>query len=245
MAQTPRAVWICYVDESGDEYAGLSGQNNFSLLGLLVRSPQAHGLLAGFVDLKARSFQQLRNPNLRFSDLIAFEVKGSRLRRGIRRGGARQRAAMVFLNRCIDLLEESGVALVVHSISISANEPLPRRIYADSVLRMLEVAAGFARRENASVLTVLDSRTQSKNVPTVHQIADALQSRLLSSEDLLEIPVFGHSTSHGLLQIADVLVSAVVALKPTQAAPQLNGYDASAMAEIDRLRARVANLEVR
>lgn len=58
---------------------------------------------------------------------------------------------------------------------------------------------------------ILDARTKAKNVPSVNSITtQRFRTGGNAYPHLVESPVFGHSDAHVLLQLADILVSALL-----------------------------------
>ena len=201
-------VALCYLDESGDEFQPSSEGSGqiFAIGGLVVSAQQSDGLLMGFLKLKQRMLPELSGSNVKLSDLIRHEVKGSTLRRGLRESNKSKRAVVAFLDEVVALLESHQVNLV-GQVHIKSNNALERDAYAKAVhaiVRRIDRTQSDGRR----LLVVMDSRTKSKNIPTVHRLAtQKFKAGSNHYQRLLETPLFGHSDAHPLLQLADIVTS--------------------------------------
>lgn len=169
-------------------------------------------LIWGYLNLKKKFENSVLNSSSKLSDVIRHEIKGSNLRSDIRRGSHRQlRRAFGILDHVVSLLEENNV-MVVGYVHVKCDNKGPRSgVYPDAVARLAhEFEAQLAAASTSGVM-ILDARTKSKNVPSVHTITTR---KFKAGGDclahLVESPVFGHSDSHVGVQIADLLVSALI-----------------------------------
>lgn len=209
-------VLLCYLDESGDEQALRTATDPPVLViaGLVVDHQRVHSLIYNFLQLKKKFRPMLAKPTVQLSDLITHEIKGSDLRKDIRDGGRNARRAVYsLLNDTLDLLEESN-AKIVGEIHIKGTEPLTRWVYAVTVARVAEQLEAQSRAANTYGAMVLDARTKSKNVPSVHRITtERFRAGGAGGNPyprMVESPVFGHSDAHVALQVADLLASALL-----------------------------------
>ena len=242
----PQEFVVVYLDESGDEEPLQTPQDLpvFAIAGLAVASNSIRPLLSDFLELKSTSlgmpFSKIDNRSL-----LKVERKGNRIRRTIRSGSPREkRAELAFLGRVIELLEKHDVRLVQSSRPRSNNR-LPRETYPQLVL---EVLSDISRRHPSHFASVLDSRSYAKNVIAVRTISDSLMDDLKSAmPTMIEIPFFGHSDTHGLLQIADIIVSGLVApLKALEVSRDFDNSPFLAFGELERRYAeRLENLLTR
>lgn len=205
---------LCYLDESGDE-AGVESPESSPLLvigGIIVDADKASGLIHDFLHLKAKFFPRLAGEGNRLLDRVRFEVKGSSLRKQLRNSKNRnaRRFVLTFLGDFLDLIDKYDV-LVVGEVRVKTGSDLSVNAYAlavAAIARRLELLLGA---EGAEGLMVLDSRTKHKNVVSVHSLTTR---RFKQTGDafphLVDSPVFGHSDSHVLLQVADILTSGLL-----------------------------------
>lgn len=205
------SVLLCYLDESGDEQPLRTPTDPPVLVlgGVVVDHERARTLTYDFLQLKKRFRPQL--DNAMWSEVIRHEVKGSDLRKSLRDGGRNnQRATLGFLDKLLGLLESAN-AKVVARVHVKGIDPLGEWVYPKTVA---ELAADFEKQlATADVrgAMILDSRTKSKNTPSVHRLTT---ERFRSGGDpyphLVESPVFGHSDTHVILQVADLVVSGLL-----------------------------------
>ena len=207
-----RAMLLCYVDEAGNDQVLDKPEVPpvLAIAGLTVAESNSKALVWDFIQLKKQFNPQVGQGQL--SDLIKYEVKGSDLRADLRSDSRRRtRRAARFVDEVLTLLE-------THNCSISGSvrvkpdhKGIPTYHYADSIAM---IAADFQAQLGAAGTTglmILDARTKTKNTPSVHTITTR---RFRTGGDLLpnllESPVFGHSDCHVALQLADIVVSALI-----------------------------------
>ncbi len=164
-----------------------------------------------FLQLKKRFRPVLADLSVKLSELITHEIKGSDLRKNIRDGNRNARRAVYsLLHETLNLLEDSN-AKVVGEIHVKGEDPLSRWVYSDTVAR---VAVQFEAQLHAAATRgamILDARTKSKNVPSVHRLTtQRFRTGGGPCPSLVESPVFGHSDAHVALQIADLVASALL-----------------------------------
>lgn len=207
------SVDVCYLDESGDEQpvTALGQSAIFAIGGFLVSADNADALLMEFLKLKQRTFRQLARPGVRLSDLITHEVKGAQLRRDLREGTRWSvYTAMSFLDQLLALLEKHSAKLV-GQIYVKSDASLSRYAYSIAVQKMISRVDKSYGAQRTRTLVVMDSRTKSKNTPTVRHLAtQKFKSGSSDYKRLIETPVFGHSDAHPLIQIADIIVSGLL-----------------------------------
>lgn len=204
---------LCYIDESGDEAALRTSTDPPVLViaGLVVELRMAKSLIWRFLQIKKKYNTSLSAADAQLSDVIRFEMKGSDLRKDIRSGSRRpRRRAFGVLDDVLALLEEHHVT-VVGDVSVKGEKPLRRWVYSDSIAWITEQFEVALRAADTPGQVILDARTKSKNVPSVHRITT---KRFKSGGDsfphLVESPLFGHSDAHVVLQLSDIVVSALL-----------------------------------
>ena len=168
-----------------------------------------------FIRLKKDFEPSLAHVDRTLSDLIRFEIKGSKLRRDVRadRGGRNtRRRAIGFIDKTIRLLEDHNgriigkVIVKADGFAIEDKHEYPRAVQ--------ELAVSFnsqAASSKSEGIMILDSRTKVKNEGNVHHITTRKFRRGGDMYPYLhEAPLFGHSDTHVPLQIADLLASALI-----------------------------------
>lgn len=203
---------LCYVDESGDEQAliGFESPPVLVISGLVVPEGARVQLIWDYLKLKKKYDNQTINDQSRLSELIAHEIKGSDLRADIRRGKRRRiRRAIGIMDDVVDILERHHVC-IVGCIYVKADRRATRPgVYPDAIARIAEQFEAQLRAADTTGLMILDARTKVKNVPSVQTITTRqFRSGGGTLPHLCEAPVFGHSDTHVILQIADLMASA-------------------------------------
>jgi len=206
-------LFLCYIDEAGDEQALRTRTDPPVLVigGIIVEETNAQSLIWDFLQLKKKFNPSLSRDGVKLSDVVAFEIKGSNLRADMRSSSRRRRrAAFGILDAVLDLLDHHN-ALILGDIQIKGPGPLGRWVYSKTVSSLADQFETLLRAADSTGLMVLDARTKSKNVPSVNGITtQRFRSGGGTYPHLVESPVFGHSDAHVALQIADLMVSALL-----------------------------------
>lgn len=212
---------LCYVDESGDAEPLRTDLSDsppvFVLVGMTVPQPALTDVTWDFIQLKKEFMPSLQAKAVRFSDLIEAELKGSKLRKDMRKDrGSRnvRRRALGILDKTLTILETHNCQLVGKIVvkEVDPVDPVPERtVYSRAIAEMatsFEAQLAAARTDG---IMILDARTKVKNTPSVMGITTR---RYKSGGNLLphlvESPVFGHSDTHVPLQIVDIVASAIL-----------------------------------
>jgi len=207
---------VCYIDEAGTpaEYCPDEPGSTpvFVLAGVAVEDTHIDDLLMDYIHLKTAYNRALRNRPL--SDVIRTEVKGASLRRDIRNPSSRdtRRRALQYLDDVVGLLEHHHCRTMGHVLVKQTGGAM--RVSATYPSAVADLAATFNQQAgavNRRGWMILDSQTKTKNEGNVHTITTRRYRRGGSKyPQLVESPVFGHSDTHVLLQIADILASALL-----------------------------------
>jgi len=207
---------VCYVDEAGDsgvyQPTDQASTPVFALAGVCVDDTQSDDLLMDYLRLKQRFEPGLRGRLL--SDVIQHEVKGSGLRRSIRTPGSRntRRRAIGYLDHVLDLLEQYQAKIYGRVLIKRVGETYPAAsTYPSAVAELAATLEQQAQTAQTRALMILDAQTKVKNEGNVHTITTR---RYRHGGNLfptfVESPVFGHSDTHALLQIADLVASGLI-----------------------------------
>jgi hypothetical protein len=208
------SVLLCYVDESGDEQplVGREAPPVLVIAGLVVAEANLKDLIWDYLAVKKKYDRHVLSMESQLSDVIRHEIKGSNLRADFRSGRRRSaRRAYGILDSVVSLLEKYHVTLVGY-IHVKRDGKGPRSgVYPDAIARIAEQFEAQLRAANTTGLMVLDARTKVKNVPSVLTIATRkFKSGGDALTHLAESPVFGHSDTHVVLQIGDIVASALL-----------------------------------
>ncbi|MCL2464365.1 MAG: DUF3800 domain-containing protein [Micrococcales bacterium] len=184
----------------------------FVVAGLSVDDDLIDDLLMDYVRLKTRFEPSLRHRQL--SDVIQREIKGATLRRDIRNTTSRdtRRRAVGYLDNVLQLLERYGCQIMGRVLVKQAGEVYsPASTYPSAVAELATTFDHHAAEVGQRGWIVLDSQTKVKNEGNVHTITTRRYRHGGGLyPQLVESPVFGHSDTHVLLQIADLLASALI-----------------------------------
>jgi len=206
---------FCYVDESGDTGA-YDATNPLSqpvliLTGLFCRQEQLSELTRDVMMLKKRFFPNRKNIAPHWHDWLRVEVKGSDLRRVLREDAANeQRRVLRFMDQVLRLLERRCVQIASR---IYIKTLLPEfdgtSVYASAVQKLVMAFDQRLKDAQEKGLMVLDSRNKPKNVRVSHSVFTMnFKSGGSEYDRLAELPLFGHSECHAIIQLADWLSSA-------------------------------------
>jgi hypothetical protein len=210
-------MYFCYVDEAGCTgalpSAGSPIQPVFALVGLAVEHSHIAGLTRDFLKLKQRFFPGLMANAPHYLDRVLQEVKGSELRADVRSTSRRrQRAAIGFLDNLLRLVEASDARIfgrvLVKGIGDQINS---RSIYTASTQAVCRYFQEFLGSRSDDGAIIADSRTKTQNARVSHSIFTRKFKATGDDYDrILEMPTFGHSENHAVLQIVDAICSGLV-----------------------------------
>lgn len=208
-------MYLCYVDEAGCPGALPSATSDIQpvllLCGLFVTHARLAAITTAYLSLKVRFHPKLRGP--RWLDSVKAEIKGSDLKRDVRRAGRnRQRAVFGFLDSVFDLLAANDCRIVARIYVKCAGGRFPgAAVYAASVQSLCTSFQRYLEERDALGLMIADSRNAALNSVVSHSIfTQKFRVGGDPFDRLVELPTFGHSENHVLLQISDLVCSAVL-----------------------------------
>jgi hypothetical protein len=184
----------------------------FVLAGISLDPLRADRLLMDYLALKSTYDPALKGRLL--ADVTQHEVRGSRLRRAVRVEDPPRsaRRALIYLDRALRLLEMSGCRIMGRVlVKREGEEYRPQATYPTAVAELAETFNDQLTTRTDRGLMILDARTKVKNEGNVHTITTRRYRKGGNVyPGLIESPVFGHSDTHVMLQLADLLASALV-----------------------------------
>jgi Protein of unknown function (DUF3800) len=218
-------MYICYVDEAGCPgalpHATSSVQPCLVLAGLLLPQDSLVNVTNEFLSLKARfNPSTVAGKKKHFLDTAKDEIKGSDLRRDIRKPSRnRRRAVFGFIDKVLEILERYDAKIIARIYVKSPGAPFNgRAVYAASIQNFCACFQKYLEEKNSSGLIVADSRTPAQNSVISHSIFT--QKFQIGGDPygrLMEMPMFGHSENHVPLQITDILCSSILSPMATNA----------------------------
>ncbi|MFI2258202.1 DUF3800 domain-containing protein [Streptomyces tubercidicus] len=210
-------MYLCYIDESG------TGQPLnphvpdsvpvMAIGGFTVPEGQMKALAWDFIALK-KQFRPELDKLATLSQVVNHEIKGEAVRKQFRSTGRKQqRMAHRFVGRLLDILERRDCTVMAR-IWVKQDGVIndDKAMYGASVTALCANFEHYLTARSSSGIVVLDSRNPTDNAGNVHCVTTR---KFGKGGDRLphlpESPVFGHSNTHLGLQVADLLVSAVLA----------------------------------
>lgn len=215
---------MCYVDESGDTGSLVPAERNaqpiFLISAVLDKQTSLKQLTRSIIELKKRFFPSYGNGATHWHDWLKIEVKGANLRRALREGTHdAKRHVIGFMDKALRLMEQHHVQIVSRIYLKTPNAEFNgSSVYPAAVQRLEMAFENRLQRDNDQGIFVLDSRNKVKNVPVSHGIFTMKFSARGNGYDYLaELPLFGHSENHAMLQLADWVGSAFLSPMATRA----------------------------
>lgn len=207
-------MYLCYVDESGDAGQFLGRETDvpaFVVSALIVSQDDLDPLTRGWIELKRRFYPNVHREQ--YLDSILEEVKGDTLRRNVRRGGRRSRQhAIGFLDGTVRLCERFGVRLLAKAlIKADGAENSDAGFYASAMQHVCMHFNHFLGETGTDGFVIADGRRKSQNRGVAHCIFTQMFRHGGSAYPrILEMPTFGHSNNHAMLQVSDIVCSGIL-----------------------------------
>lgn len=208
---------LLFIDEAGCPGALKSCtdpvQPVFVISGLIVESRHIGDITKEYLALKKKFNPHVfdKDNNL---DIAKWEVKGSELRKDIKsKSRNKRRRAIGFLNKVFDILDDYECRLLSKAYVKKPGDDFDgKAVYTSTAQSFCQHFNVFLEKANSSGIVVCDSRNYSMNSNISHSVFTQQYSRGGSDKyaRLIEMPLFGHSDNHALLQLVDLLSSAIV-----------------------------------
>lgn len=208
-------MFFCYVDESGGFEApsqAPAATPLMALVGLVVDQGRVAQITSDFLREKRRYFPGPSTGH--YLSQILNELKGSDLRRALRSPTRNPRRQTIgFLGHVLGLLEQHHVRIVGR---VWVKEPTKGLDPAGSYTYAIQdIAAHFNnfldRRRGNKGLIICDGRMWNQNEAVSHSVFTMkMRQRGDAFPNMAESPIFGNSTNHAGLQLADITASALV-----------------------------------
>ncbi len=215
---------MCYVDESGDTGPLVPTERNsqpiFLISAVIVKQSSLKQLTRSIIELKKRFFPSYGNGAEHWHDWLKVEVKGANLRRALREGTHdAKRHVIGFMDKTLRLMEQNHAQIVSRIYLKKPNAEFNgSSVYPAAVQRLEMAFENRLQRDNEQGIFILDSRNKGKNVPVSHSVFTMKFGAHGNGYDYLaELPLFGHSENHAMLQLADWIGSAFLCPMATRA----------------------------
>ncbi|MGN6188091.1 MAG: DUF3800 domain-containing protein [Conexibacter sp.] len=209
---------LCYVDESGKPQTltrdDADQQPVVVIAGVSMPERCLMAITHEWIGLKRLYLPAIRRGSRSgWLDGILEEVKGTTLRRGFRANAtSRQRKqAIGLLDGLVGLLERYGCRVLGRIWVKQLDTPIDGMRMHVSSLRFICGAFHAGLEDDERGVVVVDSQTYQHNHRLAHAVFTQRFARRPHHEQLVDMPLFGHSDNHAGLQIADLLCSALLA----------------------------------
>lgn len=211
-------MYLCYIDEAGCPGALPSATSQiqpiFVLTGVFLPQINLIEITRDFLALKGQFNPDIANKLKHELDIARHEIKGSDLRRDIRKAKNRnlRRQVFGFLDKTIGLLEKYDVKLAAKIYIKNPGGGFDgKAVYASAVQSICAEFQTYLEANRSNGLVIADSRTPGLNSIISHSV---FTQKFRAAGDpyshILEMPVFGHSENHVAIQIADFLSSTML-----------------------------------
>ncbi|MEQ1527176.1 MAG: DUF3800 domain-containing protein [Gallionella sp.] len=210
-------MYLCYIDEAGCPGALPSATSDIQpilvLTGLFLPQCNLIAITRDFLTLKAQFNPDVASKLKHELDIARYEIKGSDLRRDIRKGNRNlRRQVFGFLDKTLGLLEKYDVKLAAKIYIKKPNGGFDgKAVYASAVQSLCAEFQTYLAVKNSSGIVIADSRTPGLNSIVSHSV---FTQKFRAAGDpyshILEMPVFGHSENHVAIQMADFLSSTLL-----------------------------------
>ena len=209
--------YVCFIDEDGCPgtltSANADIQPIFLISGLFIGQGHITPLTKEFLNIKRKYFPKLfANSTHDLNDLLR-EIKGADdLRKPIRKKGKHATAQLKFIDEVLGLLVKYDVKLFSRIWVKGIARPFKgMSIYTITIHHLFRAFNDFLGKQKSTGIAIADFRNLQLNSPISHTI---LTRKMKANGDefpnILELPVFGHSQNHAMLQIADAISSAIL-----------------------------------
>ena len=209
---------MCYVDESGDTGLFDANERNsqpvFLLCALIVNQSRLESITREVIRLKQSYFPSYSQRAQHWHDWLKVEVKGANIRRALREDTRKSRRHILgFLSAVVSLLESNDARISARVyIKEPASEFKGASVYYAAIQRLAQTFEDKLMRESEKGVIVLDSRNKVKNVPVAHSLFTwNFSTHGTAYRYMAELPLFGHSDNHALLQLVDWVASGILA----------------------------------
>lgn len=208
-------MFLCYVDESGD--AGPLNPHNvtdtplFLVAGLIISQAALINITHDYLALKQRFYPSLSTKH--YLDSILYDLKGAKLREYIRKGNRRNWTHSIgFIDSLINLLFEYDVKLIaqilIKGIDVHNSDA---GFYGHSIQRLCSHFQHYLHEKLSPGHVIADSRRKAQNLLVSHAIfTQVFKTAGNRYPNFIEMPTYGHASNHVVLQLADILASAVL-----------------------------------
>jgi len=208
-------MYICYVEESGDTGAfnpSFANSNPaFAIIGVFIGHFQMRDITKEFLYMKHRFYPNLYKEHLHL-DRILIERKGCALRKSMRSDSkSESQTAIGFIDSCVRLLEQYDAKLLGRVLIKQEHfQYKDAAVYGAGVMHICEHFNYFLNSRGEYGMILADGRRYAQNQRTTHSIFTQIHAHTYNFQKLVEAPAYGNSCNFALLQLSDIICSAVL-----------------------------------
>lgn len=212
---------FCYIDESGDSQVinvGTAAVQPFLIIGgLIVEAGIIAALTQDFIALKQQYYPGKFQGVTHALDVLLTEVKGSDIRTDIRKNVLTSNVVQHhfhFLDAVLKLCKDHNLKLVarcwVKKFGQAINDKSIYSITAQNIAQRFQV---FLDVNNSNGMLIADFRDPARNSYVAHSVFTQKHKAGTGGDQyprIYETATYGISDNHACLQIADLLISAIL-----------------------------------
>nr|WP_246880883.1 DUF3800 domain-containing protein [Chromobacterium violaceum] len=212
-------VHLCYIDESGNSETIINPNDNVQpmliLLGLFVDGTKTFDITKDFIALKKKYFPALFPSGQQSLDALLFELKGSDIRSAIRKNSHSSQIVQHhfrFLDSILALLAKYDIKITARIWVKGFNKPLQdKSVYTLTTQQIAVRFQKYLEGVDSDGIMVMDYRDPTKNGWVANSVfTQQLKNGGNAYPRIREIPTFGVSDNHAMLQICDLICSSIL-----------------------------------
>jgi hypothetical protein len=212
-------VHFCYIDESGNSETITKFDDNVQpmlvILGAFVDGSRIIDITNEFIALKRRFYPKQFPIGQQKLDTLLAELKGSDIRADFRKNSKSSKIVQHhfrFLDAVIALLKNFDIKITARIWIKGFNRPLDDKpVYTKTTQQIASRFQCFLENKKSHGIMVMDYRDTTRN-GWVSNSVFTQQIKFAGNEYPLitEIPTFGVSNHHAVLQICDIICSTIL-----------------------------------
>lgn len=236
---------IMYIDEAGCPGTLPSStspvQPIFILTGLIIKSDKLYSITKDFLSLKRLIYK----PKISFEERLNLskeELKGSDIKKDIRYSGSAykkkqaRRRAKRFIDEILKIINKHDVKILSRVYIKKPGDTFNGiAVYTSAVQCLYDNFNSYLTSNNSEGIVISDNRTLQLNEQLSHSLFT--KKNKLSGDaypKVCEMPTFGQSHNHVMLQLTDIIASALI--MPISSHSYCTGFIQSDHVNSDNLR---------
>ena len=182
------------------------------LSGVFLDHQNVRPITNEFLLLKRKYFRRWCERQRHDLEHIRVEIKGSELRKEVRESKKLRKHHFGFIDNVLELIRQYSAVFVAHIWIKELNQKMDgTAVYTTSVQFVCRHFQHYLETHDDTGILVADYRTPELNSDVSHSV---FTQKYKASGDalprILEMPLFAHSDNHALIQISDLICSALL-----------------------------------